>query len=302
MRTRDVCVWVCLVAGAPAIVSGQGRQGGDDNQREVEKAYRALAAQRVSPADVLNGEVVTEAPFSAEAITTVTQVLGDGTRIEQTTSARFFRDRAGRVRREQTIIGLGAVNGGGNAETIIVDPDPGDGTAYTLDPATRTARRVPRVMFSTVTATGGLRLTSGTGTFFLNGSPAVAVAGRATGARGPEVKALAESLGPRQFDGVKATGFKSTMTIPVGQIGNDRPIEITDERWESQELRMLVYSRNSDPRTGVVEYRLTNINRSEPPADLFAIPPGYTVVEQAEWGARGAGGRGAPRPVTPRVP
>jgi len=65
---------------------------------------------------------------------------------------------------------------------------------------------------------------------------------------------------------------------------------------------MLVYSRNSDPRTGVVEYRLTNINRSEPPADLFAIPPGYTVVEQAEWGARGAGGRGAPRPVTPRVP
>jgi hypothetical protein len=280
----------------PAIASGQGRQGGDDNQREVEKAYRALTAQRVSPADVLNGEVVTEAPFSAEATTTITQVLGDGTRIEQTTNARFFRDRAGRVRREQTIIGLGAVNGGGNAETIIVDPDPGDGTAYTLDPATRTARRVPRVTFSTVTATGGLRISSGAGTFFLNGSPAVAVAGRGT----RTADARAETLGTRQFDGVKAVGTKSTITIPTGQIGNDRPIEISDERWESQELRMLVYSRNSDPRTGVIEYRLSNINRSEPPADLFTIPPGYTVVATLEPGARGAGSRGA-RPVT-RVP
>jgi hypothetical protein len=99
---------------------------------------------------------------------------------------------------------------------------------------------------------------------------------------------------------VKAVGTKSTITIPTGQIGNDRPIEISDERWESQELRMLVYSRNSDPRTGVIEYRLSNINRSEPPADLFTIPPGYTVVATLEPGARGAGSRGA-RPVT-RVP
>ena len=299
MRSRDVCVWVCLVAGVPAIVSGQGRQGGNSRDAlEVEKAYRALTAQRLSPSDVLNGEVVTEAPFSAEATTTVTQVLGDGTRIEQTTNARFFRDRAGRVRREQTIIGLGSVNGSGNAETIVVDPDPGDGTAYTLDPVARTARRVPRVTFSTVTATGGFRIASGAGTFFLNGSPAVAVAGRGPGT--VAVGTTAESLGTRQFDGVKAVGRKMTTTIPTGQIGNDRPIEITDERWESAELKMLVYSRNSDPRTGVVEYRLTNINRSEPPADLFAIPPGYTLVEPAEPGARGAGGRGA-RPVT-RVP
>ena len=94
----------------------------------------------------MNGPVVTDAPFSAEATTTVTQVLGDGTRIEQSTTARFFRDRTGRVRREQTILGLGALNtAAGNLQTITVDPDPGDGTAYTLDPMTRTARRVPRM-------------------------------------------------------------------------------------------------------------------------------------------------------------
>jgi hypothetical protein len=287
MRSRDVCVWVCLVAGVPAIASGQGRQGGNNaDAREAEKASRALTAQRLQTLrtafEVLDGPVVTEAPFSAEAITTVTQVLGDGTRIEQTTTARFFRDRGGRVRREQTIAGLGALNGRGNAETITIDPDPGDATAYTLDPATRTARRAPRIVFSSVTLGPAIRLNSGA--VMLNGDP---VAAR------PVWRATAEQLGTRQFDGVKAVGRKSTSVIPTGDIGNDRPIEITDERWESPELRMLVYSRTSDPRTGVVEYRLTNINRSEPPADLFTIPADYTVVEPSEPGARGAGGRGA---------
>jgi hypothetical protein len=249
---------------------------------------------------VLNGPVVTDAPFSADATTTVSQVLGDGTRIEQTTSARFFRDRAGRVRREQTIIGLGAVNGAGSVQTITIDPDPSDGMAYTLDPATRTAMRVPRVVFSNAAGVSAVRFSSGNGVFMLNGGPAVAVAGRGAPAQGPNM--TTETLGTRQFDGVKAVGLKITSIIPTGQIGNDRPIEITDERWESSDLKMLVYSRNSDPRTGVVEYRLTNINRSEPPPDLFEIPPGYALpVERAapagvgRGGARGAGGRGAPQ-------
>jgi hypothetical protein len=273
MRTSHVCVWVCLVAGAPAIASPQG-----------------LAAVR-NPAtpDVFSGPIVTDAPFSADATTTVTQVLGDGTRIEQTTTARFYRDRAGRVRREQTIVGLGALNGGGTMETITIAPEPATGNAYTLDPMTRTARLVPRV---------GLTIAAANNVFFLNGAPtAVVQGGRRGGGPAAGGGLPEESLGTRQFDGVKAIGRKTTRVIPAGQIGNDRPIEITDERWESPELRMLVYSRNSDPRTGVVEYRLTNINRSEPPADLFVIPSDYTVAAPPSFGAgaRGRGGRGGPQ-------
>jgi hypothetical protein len=52
---------------------------------------------------------------------------------------------------------------------------------------------------------------------------------------------------------------------------------VVDERWESPELKLLIYSRHSDPRTGVVEYALSNIRRTEPPPDLFVIPPDYTV-------------------------
>jgi len=278
---------MCLVAVVPVVASGQGRQGASaaDRAREAEKVASRVEAGpytarfETGPGDVLNGPVVTDAPFSADAITTVTQILGDGTRIETTTSARFFRDRMGRVRREQTIVGLGALNAASSVQTITVDPDPADGMAYTLDPATRTAYRVPRLVFFS-----GSVFRLNTGTIMLNGRGVVA----APAGRGAQA-GTQESLGTRQFDGVKAVGRKTTSVIPTGQIGNDRPIEITDERWESPELRMLVYSRNSDPRTGVVEYRLTNINRAEPPADLFVIPPDDTVSEPA--GGRGRGGR-----------
>jgi hypothetical protein len=283
----------------PALAAGQGRQANPE-ARAVERA-RALVA-RPATSDVLAGPVVTEAPFSADATTTVTQVLGDGTRIEQTTSAKFFRDRAGRVRREQTILGLGALNAGGNMQTITIDPDPGDGTAYTLDPSTRTARRVPRLDIA-LNANMVMTYRTATGGVIVEGRTA-GPGGRGAGGNPP----TEESLGTRQFEGVRAVGRKLTSLIPVGQIGNDRPIETTDERWESPELRMLIYSRNSDPRTGVVEYKLTNINRSEPPADLFVIPADYTVSQPPQLplppgtpgvrgGGRGGRGSGAAPPT-----
>jgi hypothetical protein len=304
MRVVRVCVWVCLACAMPAAAAPQGRQVGPvdpareaERLRELERVSTVTARAAAFTTDVLAGPVVADAPFSADATTTVTQILGDGTRIEQTTNARFYRDRAGRVRREQTILGLGAL-AGGNMQTITIDPDPGDGTAYTLDPMTRTARRVPRI--------GGP--TPGNMTFVLR-SVAVGGTGTVQGRTGgPPLGGTGgnppteEVLGTRQFEGVKALGRKTTSVIPTGQIGNDRPIEITDERWESPELRMLIYSRNADPRTGVVEYRLTNINRAEPPADLFTIPSDYTVNQPplpppapappGTAGVRGRGGRG----------
>ena len=100
---------------------------------------------------------------------------------------------------------------------------------------------------------------------------------------------MVEQLGTRQIEGVKATGRRTTVIIPTDRVGNDRAMQITDERWESPELSLVVYSRYSDPRTGVIEYKLTTIRRSEPAADLFQVPSDYTVIE----GGRGRGGRGA---------
>jgi hypothetical protein len=67
------------------------------------------------------------------------------------------------------------------------------------------------------------------------------------------------------------------MTVPMGQLRNDRPYELIDERWESSELKLLIAATISDSRMGDVEYRLTSIRRGEPPAHLFVVPSDYTI-------------------------
>lgn len=88
----------------------------------------------------------------------------------------------------------------------------------------------------------------------------------------PRGKGETKSLGTREFDGIKADGTMTTHTIPAGAVGNEKPILITSERWFSPDLFVVVYAKSSDPRAGETTYRLTNVKRGEPPADLFKIP------------------------------
>ena len=93
----------------------------------------------------------------------------------------------------------------------------------------------------------------------------------------PRGKGEQKPLGTREFDGVKADGTMTSYTIPAGQIGNEKPIVVTSERWFSPELHVVVYAKNSDPRTGDTIYRLANLTRGEPPADLFKVPSDYKL-------------------------
>jgi hypothetical protein len=90
-----------------------------------------------------------------------------------------------------------------------------------------------------------------------------------------------EDLGTQAVEGVNAVGTRTTITIPAGQIGNERAIEIVDERWFSPELKTMVMTRHSDPRSGEVVYHLTNINRTEPDHSLFEIPTDYALREES---------------------
>jgi hypothetical protein len=78
---------------------------------------------------------------------------------------------------------------------------------------------------------------------------------------------------------VSAQGTRYTRIIPAGQIGNEKPITIVSEHWYSNDLQMTVMSKRSDPQFGETTYTLTNIQRGEPAASLFAVPAGYTVQE-----------------------
>jgi len=86
-----------------------------------------------------------------------------------------------------------------------------------------------------------------------------------------------DQLGKQIIEGVEAEGTRTTVTIPAGEIGNERPIEIVSERWYSPELQLVVMTRHSDPRFGETTYKLTNINRTEPAKTLFEVPADYTI-------------------------
>ena len=98
---------------------------------------------------------------------------------------------------------------------------------------------------------------------------------------------VVERLGKQSIEGVEVEGTRSTVTIPAGQIGNEQPIRIVSERWYSPDLKVLVMSRQSDPRFGETTYRLTSIVRAEPAPELFEVPADFTVVEPGGAGAKG---------------
>jgi hypothetical protein len=101
-----------------------------------------------------------------------------------------------------------------------------------------------------------------------------------------------EKLGKQNIEGVEAEGTRTTITIAAGTIGNERPIEIINERWYSAELQTVVMTRHADPRSGESVYRLTNIQRAEQPITLFEVPADYQMKE----------GPAAPMPARTRKP
>lgn len=256
------------------------------------------------------GKTVKGAPYSAEAVTESIQTLADGNRIINRTTSSVYRDSEGRTRRDQSLKGLGILGGAGEepVQTIFIN-DPVAGVTYSLDSRSRTAHKsVPFTFEFTKKADGTVSTIEGR-TFEFKVAPGAA-AGTASGnvimtaplpPPGPGVRVphpeegattfvfrsksanandvKEEQLGKQTIEGVEAEGTRTTMTIPAGEIGNERAIEIVSERWYSPELQLVVMTRHSDPRFGETTYKLTNINRAEQAKSLFEVPSGYTVKE-----------------------
>jgi hypothetical protein len=259
------------------------------------------------------GKVVKGAPYSAESITESVQTLSDGNRIVNKMTSTVFRDSEGRTRREQTLKGLGVLGNSEEPLQMIFINDPVAGVNYSLDSRSRTAHKSGSFNFTfsgtpgapvvegqrfefktqsrsavgggsiTMTAplgpapvagTRGIALPEGEVITRTQGGVSTYVFKTKPGSNANEVK---EELGKQMIEGVEAEGTRTTVTIPAGEIGNERPIEIVRERWYSAELQLVVMSRESDPRSGETTYKLTNINRSEPPKSLFEVPSDYTI-------------------------
>ena len=245
----------------------------------------------------LEAATVKNAPYSAEVITDHMQQLADGNRIVEHSSGRVYRDKEGRIRREQD-------RASGNPTISIVDPVAG--VAYSLDPERRIAwkssARVGVALLNKLDAAKmeAARVDAAKFEAELKRIEALAseVRKKEEGRRAETVTVETgggivtmrrspnggeqhkeEALPPRTLEGVSVQGRRMTTTIAAGAIGNEWPITIVSEEWTSPDLQVLVLTDRKDPRNGDSSYKLQRIVRGEPSATLFQVPTDYEVRE-----------------------
>jgi len=255
-----------------------------------------------------DGKLVKGAPYSAQAVTEMTQMLIDGNRIVNKSTVSIYRDSEGRTRREQTLRAIGPFATASEPPQTIFISDPVAQMSYVLDARTHVARKMPSFRFEVNVAppVKGIRLAAppegpapparpdhgqnDPNIFVMTTPPVPGGEGYRVEYHGGGKRAKAESMDKQLIEGVEAEGTRTTVTIPAGQIGNERAIEIVSERWYSPELQTVVMTKHSDPRFGETVYRLTNISRSEQPRSLFEVPGDYTVKSPSMGIGSGGGG------------
>lgn len=214
------------------------------------------------------GRTVTGAPFSATITTTHTPNAGGGNGVANNSTGSIARDSQGRTRRDMQLLAIGPLAAQGAPPHMIFIDDPVTHTNYALNVDKKTGKQ-----------------------FSMQGDgapppPGMGRRGNAGGGRGfggkerPNVSS--QSLGTKMVNGVNANGTLISRDTPNGPS--------TVERWYSPDLQTVVSETRTDARFGTTTFQLTNINRGEPDASLFAVPSDYSITQGR--GGRGPGGRG----------
>lgn len=200
-------------------------------------------------AGVVQGEPCTV----VEKIETV-KPLADGTTLTRRTEEQKWRDSAGRFRKQGTEVDAGQEPVFHTA--TIIDPVANTLTQLNLDRKTATvfhlADHGPAALHPYID---------------LDQEPVEAL---------PGVQVKIDKLDGRTIAGVSAVGRRVTRIRPPGTIGNDKPVVSVAERWISPELKILLLNTLDDPREKRVRM-VTQLDRGEPDASVFAIPSGFAV-------------------------
>ncbi len=260
----------------------------DGNGPELQEANQKVTLELVAA----DAAIVKGKPYSADTSTETVQTLSDGNRIVHRTVSKFARDSEGRTRREETFGNVDPAHPTPHEVKVFID-DPVAETAYVLDPGSKTAekvRRSPLFLSERNSDDDGARVMSksvaekeqlGSGNQKMmiqfrddhSGNPNVLVVQRDNEKRG-ETK---EDLGVRSIAGVDCNGTKHTITIPAGEVGNEKPIEIVTETWYAPSIDAVVLSTTDDPRYGQTTYKLDNLQTTEPLVELFTPPSSYAL-------------------------
>lgn len=207
----------------------------------------------------LENKVVTGVPLSGDLIMTRDTTLGDGNHIHNQTQTKVYRDVDGRVRREVEFA-LSTPATGAVQRNMVIITDPVAGKRYVLNPQNKTAHVMP--LHPPMHGQGP--------------PPPDGEAGPVW-AKHDAANVTRDQLGTKTVNGLQAEGTRVTRTIPAGQIGNEKAIEVVTERWYSTDLQLPLTTTHTDPMMGTVTTTLTNITRGAQDASLFQVPSDYKV-------------------------
>jgi hypothetical protein len=82
------------------------------------------------------------------------------------------------------------------------------------------------------------------------------------------------------MNGMELQGIRKQRTIPAEMSGTGKPVVITDDYWYSPDLAIYMTIRHDDPRTGEQLVVVTHVQRTEPSAETFVVPPEYKLVDE----------------------
>ncbi|HEY6388014.1 MAG TPA: energy transducer TonB [Candidatus Acidoferrum sp.] len=190
-------------------------------------------------------------PFSAKVELQTVSQLQDGTLITRKTYNLDARDSAGRTHNEMR--NWITAEGEEPKLTRVELYDPATRTRTDLFPLSKLARQW-------VVAAGA------------QATPVAATA---------KPETAREEIGTDTIEGLPVKGTRVTQTYAAGALGNDRLLTIVTEYWYAAELRLNLLTKRTDPRYGVQTVRVTELQRQEPDATLFAIGDDYKVVNEA---------------------
>jgi hypothetical protein len=199
------------------------------------------------------------APFSLTLVTEWTRPMGNGGTFTLNNQRHIVRDRKGRIYQERWIL----VPKGGKMESrmnVFQITDPELHTWFNCE----TATKVCDLYRYHLTTHDKFEPPIGTSGYLPDDS----------GVR------LHEDLGTSTTEGVDTHGYRETVTINVGVMGNDQPMVTSREFWYSPRLAVNLLSTVDAPQSGKQIFTAREISTAEPDPSFFEIPADYKVVDR----------------------
>jgi hypothetical protein len=201
---------------------------------------------------------ISGAPFSMTLVTEWSRPLGNGGSFTLTNQRRIVRDGKGRIYQERWLL----VPKGSKMESqmdVSQISDPTQHTLYNCFVREKVCEILP------------YRYTSN-----MIYKPSTSVTGPLPDGTGFSQH---EELGLSNSNGIDTTGYRDTLTLNPGVLGNDQPMVTTREFWFSPQLGFNLISKIDDPQNGKQSFAATDLTVSEPDPKFFVLPQGFKIVD-----------------------